>query len=53
MLDSIIDFLFSLFDLTGMMAGTENKSPIFKVLGFIAWLLILIGIVWLLIKWFP
>ena len=53
MLDSIIDFLFTLLDFSGTVAGTENKSPIFKVLGVIAWLLILIGIVWLLIKWFP
>ena len=53
MLESIIEFFFSLLDLSGTVAGTKNKSPIFKVLGFIAWLLILIGIVYLLIKWFP
>jgi hypothetical protein len=53
MLESIIDFFISLLDLSGTIAGPGNKSSVFKVLGFIAWLLILIGIVWLLIKWFP
>ena len=51
MIDHIIEALFSILDITGTLVGEKNKSPFFKVLGCLVWLLILSGIVGLLIYW--
>ena len=51
MLDSIFEAIFSILDISGTVAGTENKSPFFKILGIIVWLVVLAGVVWLIILW--
>lgn len=52
MLDDIFQALFSIIDVTGTVAGSENKSLFFKIIGIAVWLLVPAGIVWLFISWF-
>ena len=51
MLDTIFEILFGIVNVTGTIAGPENRSPFFKVLGCLVWLLLLAGVVSLVIYW--
>ena len=52
MLDDLFQVIFSIIDITGTVAGTENKSLILKVIGIVVWILVLVGVVWLFVIWF-
>ena len=45
MLDEIFKTLLSIVDVTWTVAGTENKSILFKVIGYAVWLFVLAGII--------
>ena len=52
MLDDIFKTLLSIVDVTGTVAGTENKSILFKVIGYAVWLFVLAGIIGMFLGWF-
>ena len=52
MLDDIFNALFSILDSAGTIAGSKNRSSIFKVLGCIVWILLFVGIIGIFIYWF-
>ena len=52
MLDDIFHALFGTIDITGTVAGSENKSPILKIVGIAVWLLVIAGSVGLVVFWF-
>jgi len=52
MLDDIFNAIFSIADVTGTVAGSENKSTFFKVIGCAVWILVLAGIIGIFVYWF-
>lgn len=52
MLDNIFQAIFSIIDITGTVAGTDNKSLFLKIVGVAVWIFVLVGIVWLFVNWF-
>jgi hypothetical protein len=50
MLDDIFQAIFSIIDITGTVAGTENKSLFLKIIGVAVWIFVLVGIVWMFVN---
>ena len=51
MLDDIFNAILSIVDVTGTVAGSENKSIVLKIIGFAVWIFILAGIIGLFVYW--
>ena len=50
MLDKIIETIALITDASGAVAKPESKSPVFKIIGLLAWGLVIIAIILLIMK---
>ena len=50
MLDKIIEIIAIITDASGAVAKPESKSPLFKVIGFLAWGVVITAIILLIMK---